>query len=388
MAFQCLITSFFLENVVHCQEQFDYEVFGHFCVADHVIDSCCKIATDTDKKRVIVVFGAKKVKYCKPSEFRNECSTYFERYYKKLAIHAPLVLPSVLPTKFKGIVETMKGWLERNRYHEKGFVLHSFLFKDLYLKMYNDELDGLRRKLNIEDFPETPIVTVYNPKEKIVFLISMTENKDVESEIKLCSAELKTLLLLVGNELRNTGIKVIPLVVTDKESKCTDCRSYLIPRAIIENIDLFTTWYEQKSKDFDIKLCKNFDRKKANEIVAKFVSCMGATKIDGLLPAFTKEEEKLMKEALLLLTPEQIDVLHSEEKHLILDGPYGSGKSIIGRTKAKMIADNLPESELLYYISFDSRSALPNEIERNNPKIKVFPHKEEQKGAKLSDMVN
>ena len=105
---------------------------------------------------------------------------------------------------------------------------------------------------------------------------------------------------------------------------------------------------------------------------------MGATKIDGLLPAFTKEEEKLMKEALLLLTPEQIDILHSEEKHLILDGPYGSGKSIIGRTKAKMIADNLPESELLYYISFDSRSALPNEIERNNPKIKIFPHKEEQ----------
>ena len=185
-------------------------------------------------------------------------------------------------------------------------------------------------------------------------------------------------MLRVGNELRNTSIKVIPLVVTDKESKCTDCRSYLIPRAIIENIVLFTTWYKQKSKDIDIKLCKNFGRKKTNEIIAKFASSMGATKIDGLLPAFTKEEEKLMKEALLLLTPEQIDILHSEEKHLILDGPYGSGKSIICRTKAKMIADNLLESELLCYISFDSRSALPNEIERNNPKIKILPHKEEQ----------
>ena len=186
MAFQCLITSFFLENIVYCQEQFGYEVFGHFCVTDNVIDSCCKIATDTDKKRVIVVFGAKKVKYCKPSEFRNECSTYFERYYKKLIIHAPLVLPSAIPTKFKGIVETMKGWHERNKVHEKGFVLHNFLFKDLYLKMYNDELGGLRRKLNIEDFPSTPIVTIYNPKETIIFLISMTENEDVESEAVQC----------------------------------------------------------------------------------------------------------------------------------------------------------------------------------------------------------
>ena len=118
------------------------------------------------------MFGAKQVKYCKPSEFRNERSTYFERYYKKLIIHAPLVLPSVIPTKFKGIVETMKGWLERNKDHEKRFVLHNFLFKDLYLKMYNDELGGLRRKLNIEDFSSTPIVTVYNPKEKIIFLES------------------------------------------------------------------------------------------------------------------------------------------------------------------------------------------------------------------------
>ena len=52
-----------------------------------------------------------------------------------------------------------------------------------------------------------------------------------------------------------------------------------------------------------------------------------------------------------------------------------------------MIADNLAESELLYYISYDSRSALLNEIKRSNPKIKIYPDKEEQKGTKLSDMI-
>ena len=114
---------------------------------------------------------------------------------------------------------------------------------------------------------------------------------------------------------------------------------------------------------------------------------MGATKIHDIFPAFTADEEKQMKGALLLLTPEQIDILHSEDKHVIIDGPYGSGKSIIGRTKARMIADNLPESELLYYISYDSRSALLDEIQRSNPKIKICPDKEEQKGTKLSDMI-
>ena len=391
MAFECLIASFFLENISHCQEQFGYEVFGHFFIADNVIDSCCKLAADTAEKKVIVVFGAKKVKFCEATEFKNECSEYFKRYYNFLAMQAPLVLPSkVIPENVKAIVDTMSKWCQNTgkSSHVKGFTLHSFLIKDLYLKMYNDKLDDLLRKLNIEDFPSTPTITVYNPSESIFFLVRPAESEDVENEIKLCCAELKMLIVLVGDELKNTGIKVIPLIVTDKESKCTDCRSYLIPRGEIEDIDLFTMWYEQKSADFDVRFADYFDENKTNQILAKIVSCMGATKVHDLLPAFTTEEEKQMQEALLLLIPEQIDILHSEEKHIIVNGPYGSGKSIIGRIKAKMIADNLPGSELLYYVSYDSRSALLNEIQRGNPKIKIYPDKEEQKGTKLSDMIN
>ena len=389
MAFKYLIASFFLENICHSQEQFSYEVFGHFSVADNVIDSCCKLVADTAVKTAIVFVGAEKVKYCKASELQNECLKYFERYYKVLAMDEPLILPSVIPTILTKIFETMRRWCQsiQESDHVKGFVLHSFLIKDLYLKMYNDELDGLRQKLNIEDFPSTPTITVFNPKERIFFLIRIEENEDVETEIKLCGAELKILLLLLGNELKNTGIKVIPLVVTDKESKCTHCRKYLILRQNIENISSFMAWYEQKSVEFEITPADNFEKKKTNEIFAKVVFCMGATKISGIFPAFTTNRETLMKGALFLLTPEQLNILHSEEKHIILNGPYGSGKSIIGRTKAKMIAEQLPDNELLYYISNDLRSALLTEIERNNPKIKVYPDKEEQKRIKLSDMI-
>ena len=389
MAFKYLIASFFLENICHSQEQFSYEVFGHFSVADNVIDSCCKLVADTAVKTAIVFVGAEKVKYCKASELQNECLKYFERYYKFLAMDEPLILPSVIPTKFTKIFETMRRWCQtiQESDHVKGFVLHSFLIKDLYLKMYNDELDGLRQKLNIEDFPSTPTITVFNPKERIFFLIRIEENEDVETEIRLCGAELKILLLLLGDELKNTGIKVIPLVVTDKESNCTHCRKYLVLRQNIENFSSFMAWYEQKSVDFEITYADNFEKKETNEIFAKVVFCMGATKISGILPAFTTNGETLMKGALFLLTPEQLNILHSEEKHIILNGPYGSGKSIIGRTKAKMIAEQLPDNELLYYISNDLRSALLTEIERNNPKIKVYPDKEEQKRIKLSDMI-
>ena len=52
-------------------------------------------------------------------------------------------------------------------------------------------------------------------------------------------------MLIVGKELEDTGVKVIPLVVTNKESKCADCRSHLILREEIEHVDLFTNWCEQ-----------------------------------------------------------------------------------------------------------------------------------------------
>ena len=194
----------FLDVILHCQEQYGYEIFGHFSVADNVIDSCCKLAADTAEKKVNVVLGARKVKYCEASEFKNECSKYFERNYKIMGIQAPLVLPSVIPTKIKGIVETVSRWCQSTGKTDyvKGFVLHSFLIKDLYLKMFNDKLDDLRQKLNIENFPSTPTITVYNPNEGVFFLIRIAENEDVENEIKLCGAELKMLLVIIGDELK------------------------------------------------------------------------------------------------------------------------------------------------------------------------------------------
>ena len=126
---------------------------------------------DAAVKTAAVFIGAEKVKHCNPSDLKSECFEYFERYYKLLAMDEPLVLPSVIPTKFKEIFETMRRWCQSTEKSGlvKGFVLHSFLIKDLYLKMYNDELNGLCQKLNIEDFPSTPTVTVFNPKKKEFF---------------------------------------------------------------------------------------------------------------------------------------------------------------------------------------------------------------------------
>ena len=70
--------------------------------------------------------------------------------------------------------------------------------------------------------------------------------------VMLCGSALKILMIIIGHKLKNPGIKVIPLVATDKESKCMGLRSYLITSEEISHFHLFVRWFEQKSVDFDI----------------------------------------------------------------------------------------------------------------------------------------
>ena len=218
------------------------------------MNSLLEIVEEAAVGKVTVVVGAQKLKHLKSSEFKKECPEYFERYYKILRMKAPLGLPSVIPTEFKRIVNIMSRWCQSTwRGHcVKGISLHNFLIKDLNLKIYNDELDHLSWKLNNEAFSTIPTITVCNPNQRILFLIRVAENEDAEIEFKLCGAELGMLMLIVGKELKDTVIKVILLLVTNKESKCTYCRNYLILREEVEHVDLITIWCEQKSVNFDI----------------------------------------------------------------------------------------------------------------------------------------
>ena len=73
----------------------------------------------------------------------------------------------------------------------------------------------------------------------------------------------------------------------------------------------------------------------------------------------------------VLLTPEQMKIIYSSHKHLIIKGSFGSGKSVVGHIKAEMLYGQLKQDETLYYIWYDSRSEQVEEM-RTVSKIKFF----------------
>ena len=82
-----------------------------------------------------------------------------------------------------------------------------------------------------------------------------------------------------------------------------------------------------------------------------------------------------MKDGLLMLTPEQMRLLDCQHKHLVISGPYGSGKTIIALMKLELLAGSLPESDVVYFICFDSKSELSSEISGSS-KIKIYHNNE------------
>ena len=389
----------FLAKYCHNRKLKGYEIFGHACDKDAIPENI-----DNYKKTVKIVESSRMLTECSKSEFEKICQVNYENYFQTTQLQSMKMVKNMLGSRKaenKNLIKTMQDWCEiKASIYAKAFAHSSSSITDIYMDLFygkfgklEKQRDDLGVKFNIEEFPSEDTIIVYNPAEKVILLIREAKDEDVENELKLCGVELKMLMMLLWNELKESGIKLIPLVVTDKKVKCKECLHHLISRQVIEEIKSFNKWWEKKSVHYGITVRDFFesgnesyllDGGKTRKILAKLFSRVSLVKIEDIFP--TENEDDKMKGALLMLTPEQIDILSSEDKHMIIDGPYGSGKSIIARKKGQMLAESLTSDELLYYISYDSRSDLLHEIPGSD-KMQIYPDKDEKKGMILSDMV-
>ena len=366
---------------------------AHIKNADEVIKTIDRLREDTSDSKVKVLLNTYKVEIIKLSEFKEvRCREYFKMYFKKLAHRDPIILPNAVPSIIEEVVETMSSWCKNTNVTSglKGIFVHSFdMLK--YIKWFYDKeiLDGL----NIKGFPSISVNIVYNPNEKVILLLQKSTERDVTTDLKhFCyhiSGLLKMFVLLFYDELENSGVKVIPILVcsikASKRKSCHHCRSFILSDKELKSCDfLDNLWYE-KLADYEINMTKVKNERKVEAFTAKFVSFLAATQFFDEIPTFTKDPNQKMKNALLILTPEQKNILYSGEgNHLIIGGPYGSGKSIIALKKLQTLSESVQENEVVCFICYDSRSELFNEIGSSSAKVKVYRN---VKGNSLSGII-
>lgn len=144
----------------------------------------------------------------------------------------------------------MKSWCEVKALSSvKGCILPCFTITDIYIYIYmklhygkadrNEKLDEVGTEFDTEEFPSEHTITIFNPIEGVILLIREAKDENVENELKFCGVEMKMLVMLLGSELKESGVKIIPRVVTDEEGVCTSCKNYLISKEDVKEIKLF-----------------------------------------------------------------------------------------------------------------------------------------------------
>ena len=335
--------------------------------------------------------------YITESKFEELCRLYFEVYYENLAKQGPLILPWKVTCDYSRnlgkLTPVMRSWCEETnntRTGIKGLVLQSFsIWKHLRWHGFKEEI--IKRYLQTDNISEELSTVVYNPQESAVLLLHKAKSEKLETNIASAFDYLKMFILLFHNVL--TNMKLIPIVVTDQNvnpdgADCHDCiKHVLLEKELVD----FSDWLERRENYFQTGNRNKIREDLSKRFLAKVTGVLAAASISpNHVPMFIDEQydDEQMEHVKVLLTPAQMDIFFSEDKHMIIKGGFGCGKSIVAAAMLEKIAENLKNDEKLFHICYDARSELLNKIVKNtqgNCKVTPFQNKD---GLLLSAIID
>ena len=383
-----------LEPVIHIDKIDGYQIFTHNPQAKDISDAIHEVLVNKNTN-IKVKLNPIEQDNIEETSFEKHCAEYFEDNFETLATEAPLVLPAKEPEKFKEIVKTMEHWCRKTNKlsSTKGLVLHSFSIVR-HLEHFGFTREALKDSLKIEEFSKASIIFVYNPQKNVVLLIRSAESQDLATDIKLGLDDLKMFMLLFNDKLKKSNLKLISLVVADKahgfELKCPNCINNVLSLKEFKDLSTFEKWWEVRTMYFEKESVKNINPDFIKNFLAKVTGMVAATFIYGeYIPTLTDKSDEKMANLTVLLTREQMEIFYSQDKHIIIKGGFGCGKTVIAAAMFKKIAESLKNDEKLYYICYDRRSELLNQITEgfqtvDVANVKLFHNKE---GRNLSEII-
>ena len=293
----------------------------------------------------------------------------------------------------------MENWC--NKYQEegniKGLVIFGYCLDDhlKFLKYPDNILKNYLNNKTCADFQET--VTVYNPQKRVIFLLRRaTDKKDLEYEMKSSVDDALKFVFLYNDILKDSGIKLINLLITDQDVdfyqwKWKFCKQQVISINSLDSLGSFQKWLDKKEYYFETDYNpankkNNFSDNFSSKILGFLASFQFSKEhhFHSTLPSLSDNPVTQMAETTILLTLEQLEIVNSPNKHVMIQGCYGSGKSLIALKKAEMTSKTLKQNELLYFISYDSSSMLTKDIV-SIPKMKLYHN---ESALKLSHIIN
>ena len=316
------------------------------------------------------------------ADWKTKSRNYFNRYYKASnTISAPTDMDMIMSTLCK-ISSYNRG--------------RGFLIKDYDIGKHLDFLgydkDNLKTKLKVAVKNSIIPYLVYIERKRVVLICDKTVSGTSKSQcMENVVASMKCFLILYSNDIQSTDVTVIGLLIRENDKadeliKCNFCKLFSPSFEVFESVGSCINWWnsvETYNNWWDLskptKSSKLFE-----DLLAEILPFMALQEKYNNLPSITNNMRQQFEQTYLLFTPQQMDIYLSDTKHIVIQGSYGSGKSILGLKKLEMIAKNKSaQDQKIIYINFDSKCELHIKMEIDVVKYARIPSRK----IKLTDNI-
>ena len=319
---------------------------------------------DHDNEKIIEIYGGASelgVKIYKLAHWKTKCKSYFNRYFKTSRI-------IVMPSGRDKIMDTLTLLCSDN--NGRGFVFKNYnIARHLKFLGYVKGTD----RANFGVAPASNIIPyiAYIEQKNVVFICEKVSNStNIHQCLKNIALMIEYFLVLYSREIYASGVIVIGLLIREKNAQnqlveCSFCRLFSPSDEDFQSPTTFNNWWDViETYEGWWDLANNGMQNKLFDEVAANILCFMALQ-EKSLPSLTDDKIQQFKQIYFLFTPQQNDIYFSNDKHLVIQGSYGSGKSFLGLKKLELISKTLGRNEKIIYINFDRKSDLHFSMEKN-----------------------
>ena len=315
----------------------------------------------------------------KVSHWKTQCRSYFKRYFKSLPV---IVGPSDKDKIMNTLCSVCSGSKSR------GFVFKNYdITKHMDFLGYNKGL--LVANLGAAPTSQSISYIAYIEQKNVMFICEEVSNgANICQSSKNIAVMVKRFLTLYNMEIQASGVKVIGLLISGEEKQeelveCSFCQLFSLSYEDFESATAFNArWnvievYEDWWNLADTGLSDFVNPEKQHQLfeeMAAEILCFMAVQEKGL-PTLTDNKSEQFKQTYFIYTRQQMEIHFSNAKHLIIQGAYGSGKSLLGLKKLELISKNLGQHEKIIYINFDPKSNLHFVMEKNVKRYAGIPQR-------------
>ena len=302
------------------------------------------------------------IKVVKVTQWKNKCKSYFNRYYKTSNI---IMVPSdqdKIMNALSFLCSNSKG---------RGFIFKNYdIVKHLEFLGYTKV--SLKANLGAAPTTKSTSYIAYIEQNNVIFICEkVSKVSNIHQCLKNITAMVKYFLTLYNREIQGTRVTVVGLLIRENGSQeglveCSFCNLFSPLYEFFESSTVFKAWWKfiETYEGWWNFAKPNKRNKLFNELAAEIL-CFMSVQEKGL-PTLTDDQSQQFKQTYFLYTPQQMNILFSEAKHVVIQGSYGSGKSILGLKKLELIWKSRNErNEKIIYINFDRRSNLHFVMEKN-----------------------